>query len=173
MRAARSGVNFQRRLARVPRAGEAVDSWTYTFSAVQPAPEPTSILLLGGALSVMLGRFRLQSGRVSDIQLRRRLTQNENHFLPPGRSALRCDCSRYDATNLTIVGAPPSDPDRSLRRCRFHLTSSPNVASLRGRLRCIDLRGRQEIHDGPRRSRCRFAPPFVLQFSNLAAGQMP
>ena len=42
-----------------PRAGEAVNSWTYTFSVAQPAPEPTSILLLGGGLSLMLGRLKL------------------------------------------------------------------------------------------------------------------
>jgi hypothetical protein len=33
-----------------PRAGEAVDSYTYTFSVVQPAPEPATMLLLVSGL---------------------------------------------------------------------------------------------------------------------------
>jgi len=42
-----------------PRAGELVDSFTYSFSVVQPVPEPASMLLLGSGLSaIVLARRR-------------------------------------------------------------------------------------------------------------------
>jgi hypothetical protein len=41
------------------RAGQAVNSFTYEFSVVQPVPEPASILLIGAGLSAaVLGRHR-------------------------------------------------------------------------------------------------------------------
>jgi hypothetical protein len=37
-----------------PRAGELVDSFTYSFSVVQPVPEPTSLWLLGSGLCAIV-----------------------------------------------------------------------------------------------------------------------
>lgn len=42
-----------------PRAGQLVDSWTYSFSVAQPAPEPASMVLLGsGAAAIFAARRR-------------------------------------------------------------------------------------------------------------------
>lgn len=48
-----------------PRAGMAVDSYTYTFSVVQPVPEPTSIALFGTGIAMAISRRLRRSAVMS------------------------------------------------------------------------------------------------------------
>lgn len=46
-----------------PQAGQAVDSYTYSFRVAQPVPEPASLLLGGMGLGALLARRRRKSLR--------------------------------------------------------------------------------------------------------------